>query len=137
MATKKEITEHLKQALKEVGKISPWFDEEVQEWVFSHRLYPVEYGGTSPEEVIKNYPKYLREFIAHRLDQQLDPRIEKKTKGRGGKRPGAGRPKGSKELHPTKVVRLDARIAEWVKHHERDLFGLISGTKVLISANRK
>jgi hypothetical protein len=63
MATKKEIDEHLKRVLKEIGEITPVFDEEVGEWLFTSRLYPVEYGGPSEKEMIKNYPKYLREFI--------------------------------------------------------------------------
>ena len=56
MTSKKELAEHLKIALAEVGKIKPWYDKEVDAWVFSHPDYPVEYGGESPEEVIKNYP---------------------------------------------------------------------------------
>ena len=59
MATKKEIDEHLKIALSEVGEIKPWFDKDVDGWVFSHKNYPVEYGGDSAKEVIKNYPKYF------------------------------------------------------------------------------
>jgi len=35
MATQKEIKEHLEIALKEVGKIKPWFDEEVNEWILA------------------------------------------------------------------------------------------------------
>jgi hypothetical protein len=35
--------------------------------------------------VIKNYPRYLKEFIKERLDDNLAPLIEKKTKGRGGR----------------------------------------------------
>jgi hypothetical protein len=114
MATKKEINEHLKNALAEIGEIIPVFDEEVDEWVFSNPLYPVEYGGTSKKEVIKNYPKYLREFIKHRLDRRLHPLVEKKTKGHGGSRKGAGRPKGTKKS-ATKVVRLPVDIAEWIE----------------------
>ena len=89
MATAKPIKEHLNIALKEIGLIKPWFDKKVNEWIFSHPDYPVEYGGESPEEVIQNYPKYLREFIKHRLDGNLSPLTEKKTKGHGGKREGA------------------------------------------------
>ncbi len=114
MATKKEIDEHLKIALKEIGEIKPWFDKEVNAWIFEHPAYPVEYGGKSEAEVIKNYPKYLREFIRHRLDDQLHPVMEKQTKGRGGKRVGAGRPKGTKKS-PTKVVRLPKDVAEWLE----------------------
>lgn len=113
MAARKEIQEHLEIALKEVGKIKPWFDEDVNEWIFSHHKYPVEYGGESPEEVIKNYPKYLREFIKHRLNNKLNPLTEKKTKGRGGQREGAGRPKGTIK-EPTKRVTLPMDIASWI-----------------------
>jgi hypothetical protein len=84
MASRKEIKEHLEIALNEVGNIKPWFDKDVNEWIFFHSNYPVEYGGESPEEVIQNYPKYLQEFIKHRLDNNLNPLTEKKTKGLGG-----------------------------------------------------
>ena len=114
MATKKELEEHLKIALKEVGEIKPWFDKDVSSWVFEHSAYPVEYAGESKEEVIENYPKYLREFIRHRLNNRLHPLMEKETKGRGGKRVGAGRPKGTKKA-PTKVVRLPKDIADWIE----------------------
>jgi hypothetical protein len=131
MATRKEINEQLKIALSEIGSIEPWFDDEVREWVFAHRLYPVEYGGKTKEEVIENYPKYLREFIAHRLAGRLDLGMEKKTQGRGGLRPRAGRPKGTKRSLPTKVVRLEAQIADWVQQHKEDIYSLIVGEKVL------
>ncbi len=137
MATKKEINEHLKKALKEIGSIEPWFDKEVHEWVFEHRLYPVEYGGKSKEDVIENYPKYLREFITHRLDNRLESKMEKKTKGRGGLRPRAGRPKGTKKALPTKVVRLEAQIADWVQTHEEDIYALIMGEKILAYPRHK
>jgi hypothetical protein len=114
MATKKEVKEHLKIALKEIGKIKPWFDEDVNAYVFEHPSYPVEYAGESEAEVIKGYPEYLREFILHRLNGRLHPLMEKETKGRGGKRPGAGRPKGTKKS-PTKVVRLPRDIAIWIE----------------------
>lgn len=97
MASKKDIDFHLKLALKEVGAIKPKFSKKFNAWIFSHALYPVEYAGDSEEEVIQNYPLYLKEFIQHRLDDRLSPLMENKTKGRGGKRIGAGRPKGTKE----------------------------------------
>lgn len=118
MATKKEINEHLKIALAEVGKIKPWFDKEVDCWVFSHKNYPVEYGGDSAEEVVENYPKYLFEFIKHRLEGRLSPINEKETKGKGGYREGAGRPKGSKSAPATKQIRVPIDIAEWLKYPE-------------------
>lgn len=117
MATAKEIKEHLNIALNEVGSIKPWFDKEVDEWIFSHPNYPVEYGGESPGEVIKNYPKYLKEFIKHRLDDNLNPLTEKKTKGHGGKREGSGRPKGTLK-EPTKRVSLPIDIAAWISQPE-------------------
>ena len=106
MATKKEIEQHLKIALDEIGEIKPWFDKEVDAWVFEHKAYPVEYGGESKEEVIQNYPKYLREFIRQRLNDNLAASVEKKTKGRGGKREGAGRPKGTKKESKKRVYLL-------------------------------
>jgi hypothetical protein len=137
MATKKEIDEHLKRALKEIGEIKPVFDREVEEWVFSSPLYPVEYGGSSKAEVIKNYPKYLREFIKHRLADRLHPALEKKTKGRGGKRAGAGRPKGTRKSSPTKVLRLEVAVANWVAKHKTDIHAIMAGEKILIPANKQ
>lgn len=116
MATTKEIKEHLEIALKEIGRITPWFDEEVNEWVFYHSNYPVEYGGNSSEEVVENYPKYLREFIKQRLNDNLNPLTEKKTKGHGGNRLGAGRPKGS--VKETKErISLPMDLVLWFKNN--------------------
>lgn len=115
MATTKEIKKHLEIALKEVGEIKPWFDSDVEEWIFNHPSYPVEYGGNSSKEVVQNYPKYLREFIKHRLDDKLSPLTEKKTKGHGGKREGAGRPKGTKKELKIRI-NLPKDIAEWIKN---------------------
>jgi hypothetical protein len=114
MATPKEIKEHLTIALKEVGKIKPWFDEEVNEWIFSHPNYPVEYGGETSEEVIKNYPKYLREFIKQRLNDNLDQLIEKQTIGHGGKRHGAGRPLASIKEAKERIM-LPKDITSWFR----------------------
>lgn len=127
MASKKEIKKHLKLALQEVGKINPWFDNEFNTWIFSHPSYPVEYSGDSKEEIIKNYPLYLQDFIEERLNDNLSPFTEKKTIGRGGKRGGSGRPKGTiKE----KRITLPLDVAEWISKpdtiaHLRGL-GLIS-----------
>ena len=113
MATTKEIKEQLEFALREIGNIKPWFDEDVNEWIFSHPNYPVEYGGESLEEVIQNYPKYLQEFIKQRLEDNLNPLTEKKIKGHGGKRERAGRPVGTKK-EPTKRISLPLDIASWI-----------------------
>lgn len=93
----KEIEFHLKLAWKEIGEIKPWYSKKFKSWIFTHDLYPVEYSGDTEEEVIQNYPLYIKEFIKHRLQDKLSPLMENKTKGHGGKREGAGRPKGSKE----------------------------------------
>lgn len=88
MATKKEIDKHLKTALKEIGKIKPSYDEQVSAWVFEHPSYPIGYASDDPEKVIKKYPLYLREFILERLNGNLNPLVEKETKGHGGVRIG-------------------------------------------------
>ena len=116
MATRKEIKEHLQIALDEIGKITPWYDRRFKCWVFNHPNYPVEYGGESAKEVIKNYPKYLREFIKQRLNNNLNPLTEKKTKGHGGKREGAGRPKGSLKEEKDRIS-LPKDLAFWFKHN--------------------
>ena len=90
MATKKEIDKHLKIALNEIGKIEPWYDEEVSAWVFEHPFYPVGYAGNTSDEVIEKYPLHLKEFILERLNENLNPLVEKETKGHGGKRIRAG-----------------------------------------------
>lgn len=117
MAAKKEINEHLAIALQEIGEIKPKFAKDVDAWVFSHPKYPVRYAGDSPEEVIQNYPLYLRDFIEERLNNNLAPSVEKKTRGKGGKREGAGRPKGTKKERKTRVY-LPDDIASWIKRPE-------------------
>lgn len=110
----KEIKKQLEIALTEIGKIKPWFDKDFNTWIFSHDLYPVECEGKSAEEVIKKYPKYLEVFIEHRLLGKIDKLNEKKTKGKGGARPNAGRPVGSKK-EPTTQIRVPSDIAVWLK----------------------
>lgn len=112
MATKKEIDEHLKIAMNEIGEIKPWFDEDCQEWIFNHALYPVEYGGKTAKEVIKNFPKYMKEFIKQRLNDNLADTVERRTFGHGGKREGAGRPIGTTK-EPKISIRLPIDLAEW------------------------
>lgn len=117
MASAKEIKKNLDIALHEIGEIKPWFDKEFNFWIFSHPLYPVEYAGKTKREVIQNYPLYLHEFIKHRLDENLNPLTEKETKGRGGKREGAGRPKGTVKEHKMRIYIPDD-IARWIKNPE-------------------
>ncbi|MBM3191133.1 MAG: hypothetical protein FJZ63_00575 [Chlamydiae bacterium] len=108
MASKKEIKEHLKIALEEIGEITPWWDRDCDCWIFTHKAYPVECSGDSEEDVIHNYPIYLYDFIEERLSNNLDPLVEKNTKGKGGKR------KGTKK-EPTTRVSLPEDVAEWIK----------------------
>jgi len=114
MATKQEIEKELNIALKEIGDIVPWYDKRFKMWIFSHPLYPVEYAGDSVEEVIENYPLYLKELIIHRLKGQLNPVTEKETLGRAGKRTAAGRPRDT-EKEPEVRLSLPFDIAEWIR----------------------
>lgn len=114
MASTKEIEKELNKALQEIGPINPWFDKEIGDWVFAHKLYPVECGGTSREEVVEKYPLYLRDFIEERLKGNLAPTVEKKTQGHGGRRPGAGRPKETAK-EPKSRIYLPEKVATWLK----------------------
>lgn len=114
------IDKELRAALKEIGTIEPWFDENVQEWIFEHPLYPESCSGATRSEVVEKYPLYLRQFIEQRSAGRLAPWIEERTRGRGGKRSGAGRPKGSART-PTITVRLPADIAGWIKADPKHL----------------
>ncbi len=116
----KLVDEQLKVALAEVGPVKPQFDEEYHRWIFEHPLYPVEYDGDTKQEVIKGYPLHLREFIWHRLYGDLAPEEEARTSGRGGKREGAGRPKGTTK-EPTRVVSLPVDIANWLQSNSAHL----------------
>lgn len=129
MASEKEIEDHLKSALEELGELIPWFDKNFDTWLFHHPLYPVEYSGDTKEDVIRNYPLYLKEFIKERLNDTLSPIMENKTKGHGGKRANAGRAKGSKE--EKERVYLPKDIALWIKQP-----GTISSLRELMKSYR-
>ena len=116
----KLVDQQLQIALKEIGAIKPWFDSEVQEWVFENKMYPESCSGATRQEVIKQYPLYIRQFIEQRLKGNLAPGVEKKTSGRGGRRNGAGRPKGSKKT-PTQTIRIATDVAAWLKADPRHL----------------
>lgn len=109
------VQQHLRLALAEIGPIDPWFDEEVHAWIFEHPLYPESCSGRTREEVLRRYPAYLRQFIEQRLSGNLAPWIEQKTVGRGGRRAGAGRPRGTTNKTRTRTVRLPADLADWIK----------------------
>jgi hypothetical protein len=116
-----------------VGEIKPWWDADVESWVFQHPLYPEECGGETAEQVIAEYPLVLANFMQARLAGELAPSIEAKTKGRGGYRAGSGRPKGSTSAPPTKMVRLPVDVADWLKTDD-NLAVLQSRIKVDFSA---
>jgi len=82
-----EVLEQLQIALDEIGEIVPWYDDEVESWVFEHPLYPESYGGDDEEEVIHGYPYYLAQIIDHRMKGDLSPIVEKRWKGRAGPPP--------------------------------------------------
>lgn len=116
MASAKEVEKELKIALNEIGTISPWFDEKFGEWIFSHKLYPVECAGATSREVEQKFPLYLKEFITHRLCDNVSDVTEKATKGKGGARVGSGRPKGTTK-EPKIRVYLPVDMAKWVTAH--------------------
>jgi len=120
MATAKEVEKELAIALKEVGPIKPWLDKETNSWVFSHKLYPVECDGETPEDVVERYPLYLKEFLKHRLEGRLAVHVEAKTHGKGGRRPGAGRPKGTTK-EPKERMYVPTQFAEWLRKETENL----------------
>lgn len=128
MASKSQIKKEVRIALSEIGTINPWFDKDFNAWIYSNPFYPVECEGRSAEEVIKKYPKYLEVFIEHRMRGKLDTINEKETKGKGGARLGAGRPKGSTK-EPTKQIRVPLDIAAWLNHP-----GIIEHIRQMIKA---
>lgn len=130
MATK-EIKKQVELALAEIGQIKPWFDRKFKAWIFSSDLYPVQCEGNSKQEVIEKYPKYLEVFIEHRMVGKIDEINEKKTKGKGGARPNAGRPLGSKK-DPTLQIRVPADIALWLKQP-----GIISDLRHLMQVYKQ
>jgi hypothetical protein len=91
-------------------------------WIFSHELYPVECAGDTKEEVMQNYPLYLKEFIKHRLHGKLSPLMEGKTQGHGGRRVGAGRPQGSKKEAKVECQRtLPIGLSNQIRFHTFDI----------------
>ncbi len=117
MAANKELAAHLALALEEIGEIKPWYDRRFKAWVFSHELYKnVEYAGTSKQEVIERYPLYLKEFIYHRLKGTLSSVSERGTRGKGGYRVGAGRPKGS-IVEEKRRIYLPVDLADWLSEY--------------------
>jgi hypothetical protein len=82
-------------------------------YTFSHKAYPIGASGDTEQECTQRYIAWLGNFIHERLNNNLSLQTEAQTSGRGGKRAGAGRPKGSKK-EPTKVIRLPDYVVEWL-----------------------
>lgn len=106
-------------ALSEVGAVTPWWSDEDQLFVFEHDAYPmVMHGDTTVEATIQGYHRALRHFVQARLAGQIADSVNAVTRGRGGVRAGAGRPKGSSKK-PAKVsVRLIPELAQYLKGNE-------------------
>ncbi len=116
----KTLDEKLVAALEKIGAIVPWHDEDVSSYVFEHAEYPlVRYAGETPEEVIQNYPLYLRDYLEEEAAGNVSP-LAVKVFGRGGTREGAGRPVGTTKA-PTKMVRLPVDLAVWLKADPRNI----------------
>jgi hypothetical protein len=98
-----EARDRVKQALEQIGEIKPWFDKDVDAWVFEHPDFPESYAGDSEAEVIKGYPYYLAQMFEEQIKGNLAPQVEGKIHMRGGKRPGAGRPVGTKKEPKTRI----------------------------------
>jgi len=119
MVTQKKIKLQVAFALQEIGGIKPWWSEEDQMFVFEHPLYPrVMHADPDIEETIQGYLRALHGFIEDRLHGHLSDTAERVTSGRGGKRPGAGRPK---KPVSTVAIRLPNDIANWLKADPRHM----------------
>jgi hypothetical protein len=107
-------------ALTKIGTIEPWYEKDVASWVFENEAYPaVRAAGGSVEEVIEIYPLYLKDYLEEELKGNVSP-LAKSTfsGGRGGSRPGAGRPKGSKRSESSTIIRLPLYVVDWLKTPE-------------------
>jgi hypothetical protein len=112
---KPNLETEYQKALKEIGTIEPWWSEEDGFYIFEHAAYPVvDYAADTLEETIQGYQRILKEWIVDRLAGNVADVAERITSGRGGARPGSGRPKGTVK-NPTAVVRLPLKVAQWLK----------------------
>jgi hypothetical protein len=106
-----EINKQLQIALSEIGEIQPWWSDEDQMFIFEHPAYPrVSHADADQGKAKAGYLRALEGFIEDRLAGNLAEEAERVTSGRGGARPGAGRPRKPKTLQR----RLDADMAEWL-----------------------
>ncbi|MBY0449269.1 MAG: hypothetical protein K2X01_01410 [Cyanobacteria bacterium] len=116
MTRKADIDKEFQMALLEIGLIEPWWSKEDGMFVFEHNAYPrVIYADLDKKTVQDGYQRALREFIKERLAGNLSEEAERVTSGRGGKRSGAGRPKGSGTKEPTESIRIPKSIAAKIR----------------------
>jgi hypothetical protein len=112
----------LEQSLNKIGKIKPWFDDDVNAWVFEHETFPlVRYAGDTEQEVIENYPKYLADYLEELSKDNISKTAEKAfSSGRGGKRENSGRPKGTTK-EPGKMYWFPILVGDWLKASKKNL----------------
>jgi hypothetical protein len=109
------IDPEIQVALAEIGPIEPWWSEDDEMFVFEHPAYPrVMHADPDKQEAVNGYVRALRTFIEYRMAGKVTDAVERSTRGRGGMRPGAGRPKGTVK-NPTLLIRLPVDVATWLK----------------------
>jgi hypothetical protein len=107
-----ELQEALQIALEEIGPIDPWWSEADQMFVFTEKIYPaVLFQDTNKQKTIDGYVEVLKNWLIDRLNENVSETAEKVTTGHGGRRAGAGRP----PKPPTKAVRIDLDVANWLE----------------------
>lgn len=108
-----QLDEEVKKALEEIGEIAPWWSEEDGMYVFEHPAYPfVMHADPDEAEAKAGYLRAITGFIEDRLAGMVAPDVDRVTSGRGGVRPGAGRPR--KDV-ATIAIRLPEDVARWLK----------------------
>lgn len=119
MAQQKVILSELNKALAEINAIVPWWSDEDGLFVFEHAAYPMVMAADADRDrVIELYRLALQEFIAERLRGNVADFVESLTSGRGGARPGAGRPKNKAEKVRRYIPSTIVDIVEWLEDEE-------------------
>ena len=104
-----------KEALALVGPIEPQYDGETGFRFFESPHFPhMEVHGDTAEEVMAQYPEFLKIHLQDLDAKRVAPFIAEATPGWGGFRPGAGRPR----KEPSVRKYLPADIAAWLDRKE-------------------
>ncbi len=102
------------KALAEIGPITPWWSEPDHMYLFEHPFYPwVMHADPSCDETIAGYHRALKGFIEDRINGGVAPETDRSTLGRGGARPGAGRPR---KLIKSRRTYIPEDIAQWLEN---------------------